>query len=849
MMFTPSAIRHPKSAFASMELLAVVVIAVLAGQADARGAKDFYVSITGSDSGAGTLASPYKTIQQAANAATQSGDRVFVRDGTYRETVTVQGSGVSFQPYNNEAVTITGLDPLGSGWTPYTNPLCPTNHSIYQATAANGASQVFMGGKPMIDARSSITPAGTVYNNPLRQPFQSGIDETENNGDTWKFTSSAITEPSGTWNGGRLCFAAKFGDNSGVAFSSDAIQSQAGNVLTCYQNDDLEGWFRPVPGQSDQRFYIYGSPAAVNSPKEWCYNSSKVYLQTPDGLTPNNRPSGQNVEVRTRQYGFDVNGKSNVNISGFKLQAASVNLSGSYNQVNNCQILYPCPYTDATTDRNKNPPYSTFPGVLVSGQHNTVSGSEIGYSWGDGVSITGSNNVISNNVIHDCNYSATSSSSINAMTSSGGNLIRNNTVYNDGSSSIYLGAGKTAANNQLLHNDVSRFGRLTNDLGGIYAWNDADSNSVIAYNKFHDCRDATPFSAGIYIDDGSSGFTVHHNLVTDCPSNMGIHVKGASENVYNNTIWNVDRAVVCENLTGAVNTVNNLSNAYESYGTYSSSNRHQTVDQFTNLARGDYTLTANDPYAYDWPFLKRARDYGVPISDITYPGDEHPDAGAIDYDHPPADAQNPLTAGANFRRVAPNCNVWLAGNEHAALLTTAVSVTSNGVHNKTTSPLAVGCNIDMVNNRAFLKFDMPSDVISSTVAKAVLRIYESQSPDGSSGSITLQRVASGWDDTTVPYNQSLTPGAITGFYDPANLDLYTDVDITSWVKGWLSNPSTNYGLCLYGTEGVSGTAKYFDGYYGVTAPQLIITVPEPGAIALLLTGVIGFLTHAWKKRR
>ena len=68
------------------------------------------------------------------------------------------------------------------------------------------------------------------------------------------------------------------------------------------------------------------------------------------------------------------------------------------------------------------------------------------------------------------------------------------------------------------------------------------------------------------------------------------------------------------------------------------------------------------------------------------------------------------------------------------------------------------------------------------------------------------------------YNQSVdTASPITGFYDPGNLDLYTDINITSWVQGWLSNSSTNYGLRLCGTEDVTGTAKYFDGFYGVTA--------------------------------
>lgn len=113
-----SKIHNPKSAFALVELLAAVLVllALLAGQADARAAKEFYVSTAGSDSGAGTLASPYRTIQKAADMATQAGDNVYVRSGTYRESVTISGTGtttnpISFKPYNNERVTITGLRP------------------------------------------------------------------------------------------------------------------------------------------------------------------------------------------------------------------------------------------------------------------------------------------------------------------------------------------------------------------------------------------------------------------------------------------------------------------------------------------------------------------------------------------------------------------------------------------------------------------------------------------------------------------------------------------------------------------------------------------------------------------
>ncbi len=73
----------------------------------------YYVSTGGSDNNPGTLSSPWRTIQKAANMVTQ-GDKVYVRGGTYREKITfsdVQGTSsawITFQPYNNEAVVVDG---------------------------------------------------------------------------------------------------------------------------------------------------------------------------------------------------------------------------------------------------------------------------------------------------------------------------------------------------------------------------------------------------------------------------------------------------------------------------------------------------------------------------------------------------------------------------------------------------------------------------------------------------------------------------------------------------------------------------------------------------------------------
>jgi Protein of unknown function (DUF1565)/Putative Ig domain len=80
----------------------------------------FYVSTSGVDTNAGTLASPWRTIQHAANSV-HAGDTVYVRAGTYNESVTIAVSGSStagpviFQNYPGETAIVDGTGLSVSG--------------------------------------------------------------------------------------------------------------------------------------------------------------------------------------------------------------------------------------------------------------------------------------------------------------------------------------------------------------------------------------------------------------------------------------------------------------------------------------------------------------------------------------------------------------------------------------------------------------------------------------------------------------------------------------------------------------------------------------------------------------
>ena len=72
----------------------------------------YYVAPTGTDSGPGTLAQPWQTIQKAAETMV-AGDTVYIRAGTYREQVVPRNSGspgsyITYAAYPGEMPTLDG---------------------------------------------------------------------------------------------------------------------------------------------------------------------------------------------------------------------------------------------------------------------------------------------------------------------------------------------------------------------------------------------------------------------------------------------------------------------------------------------------------------------------------------------------------------------------------------------------------------------------------------------------------------------------------------------------------------------------------------------------------------------
>jgi len=261
-------------------------------------AATFYVATWGNDGSNGGVGSPFRSIQRAANSANW-GDTVQVMGGVYHETVTPPHSGVRFQNYNGQSVTIDGADAVG-GFSSVGNAIYKTNIGW---NMGQGLNQVFVDGLGMNDAR--WPNSGTDLSHPAQAQIQGRSGNTVYN--------SGLNQPAGFWTGAWMHFT-----------PGDAWTSYTG-----YVNSSGPGWINvSFPGLSGSEqpkvgnnFYLTGKLNGLDTNGEYYVDgSSNLYLR--DYQSDN--PGGHTVEVKRRLYAFDLANVSNTTLTGLNIFAATI---------------------------------------------------------------------------------------------------------------------------------------------------------------------------------------------------------------------------------------------------------------------------------------------------------------------------------------------------------------------------------------------------------------------------------------------------------------------------------------------------------------------------------------------
>ena len=570
---------------------------------------NWFVSPAGSDSNPGTISAPFQTIEHAAWAA-QPGDVVQIRAGIYHETVTPPRSGqswapITFQAYNNESVTIDGADPVnnwgGGNGTGY--------HALMPWDLGEGNNQVFVDGRMILEARWPNTPSLDLSN----QVFAHAQGAT-NSGSTTTIYDSALTQPTGYWWGAIIHFAPGQG---WVGYAATVVASGPGYVTFNYQPSST--WEAAAAGNS---YYLFGKPQAIDSAGEWYRDpvNGQLMVWPPAG----DSPAAHLVEAKHRLYAFDLSGVSNITVRGLNIFAATINTD--QNSSNIVLDHLSAKYLSASVVQWDGWNPSRNSGIVLNGNNDLLENSEIAYSPGDGVLVGGSGDRVSNNLIHDVDYNGTDSAGIRVY--GPWSTIDHNTIYNTGRDGVGQFGWSTHIGFNTIHDALLQ----TTDGGGIYTIRSWGTGAEIAYNRVYNIHSSGFGGVGIYLDDDSSNYLVHHNITWNVDDGMKLNSSSKNEQIYNNTLdatqFSIGKNWGTGDWSGSL-IANNIFTHSIQWGsinaTWQNNINPGTDPGFTNPWRGDLSLQWYSP----------AINAGMVIAPYTngYTG-SMPDDGALEFGAP-----------------------------------------------------------------------------------------------------------------------------------------------------------------------------------------------------------------------
>jgi hypothetical protein len=632
-----------------------LIASLLPGRAAAQDPSTFYVGGGGaSDHNPGTASAPFATIQKAAAVAT-AGSTVKIRTGTYRETIIPAHSGsegnpVVFEPDGNAVVTVSGADTADGGWTQHDGDIYKKTISMtkgYNAYMTDNttlmANQVFVSGEMMIEARwPNISGENDLLE---RKSFRRCHEDPKivhpaqaawsTNDGMQTLTDPGIPDITGGWTGGTIWI------NGWYVSQTRDIAAHSGSTLTISGNILDSEKFRRF-------YYVTGVLGALDTEREFFYDGAHLYLWQPGGGSP------ANVEVKRRNFAFDLRGKSHITITNIKIFAASIITNPDSEKItldgiNAKYINHAVTLTDrdviysrtGQSDRGQQRNSEQATGIRLMGAGSIIKNSVVSFSSSMGI-VLGENCTAYNNLVHDINYEGSYASAIVPYSGASGQKILNNTIYRTGRSCIDL---MDSQDMEIGYNDMYHFGMLNIDMGGIYsARSHLQTGSRIHHNWIHDSKAISDpdggngIQVGIYFDQCTGNLQVDHNVLwNNLQADYYVEQKRPerASAIYNNTFATTNGRRSYLNSTDKANPIHDMmkNNIFRerveinrSEATPSGANSlYRTQDPlFVNEGAGGlaYRIRSDSP----------ARDAGAVIPGVTdgYVGSA-PDIGAYEY--------------------------------------------------------------------------------------------------------------------------------------------------------------------------------------------------------------------------
>lgn len=554
-------------------ILSRLCILVLIFSANTFFAATYYVSKTGNDSNNGSIDAPFATFSKAVSAMS-AGDICIIRGGVYDEELVIDKNGsagnyLTFKAADGEDVELKATSKL-NGWSLHSGDIYKSNVNM---SIASRFRAVYHNGNYQDLARwpnNTDDNRWTVDCAPLK------------GGDGSHFLVNNI--PNIDWTGGLVYYLATHSGTSWTrkitASSSNRIDYTSVDIAKWPFSNHNPTWTEGKTVNKHGQLFLFNKLEALDSAREWYYDDTSdiLYLQTADG----NMPANGSVEYATRQYTAQLQGNY-IKLEGINFYGGAIKIhnKADNNQIIDCTIIHGNEGHDSLTNKGAQVGEAS---IEVLGDNTLIKGCTINHSAVNGINIQGwaaSNCTIEGNTISNIDYVGIHASPI--RTSGDAMKILKNTIFNAGRDGMFV-AGQ---NCEIAYNDVSVSQIINSDSGVFYTvGNDEPKNNVLHHNWFHDAT-APAYShnpgkaakaAGIYLDNDSKGWTVHHNVVWNVSWNgYQVNWNNVGLDFYHNTIWDAHNAMDSWDINGP-QLNNKVYNNYANTGTWFTGNGPSEFD-------------------------------------------------------------------------------------------------------------------------------------------------------------------------------------------------------------------------------------------------------------------------------
>jgi len=484
------------------------------------------------DTGDGSISSPWETIQYAVNQLS-AGDILYIREGTYRETITIDENGssgneITIEAYTDngtlETVTIDGTVDVSGSWSSYGDVSGAYQLSSY----STDITQLFVDDVPMVNARwpNAQFNDDSIFSH---STWAQGDEDNSSNG--------SLTIDEDEYDPGSLDLNGSIGILNIGSFKTWTVemtghtQNGSSDDVITYNTGDITGTYK-----TKHHYYFFeGKLEFLDTNNEWFHDKSNniLYLFPDDGLDPSSRT----IKAKVRDYRVTFDDANYITFKKINFFATTIDIQNSDNlSIEECNFYYPSASKRMLGTTNG----VGMPNVLAmdaNSDNNTIKKCLFENTEGEALRIRGDNNTIENNYFHHIDWSASDLEGLMTTIWSGSNADTNtftkNTIHTTGASATVL----PGINSEFSYNKVSNTGLLQSDGAVFQGTTKFVEGSNVHHNFVYDTEKyAYRYDAAADDPSGAGNYGVMHHNIAD--NTNGLMAKGNNQIIAHNTILN-----------------------------------------------------------------------------------------------------------------------------------------------------------------------------------------------------------------------------------------------------------------------------------------------------------------------